>query len=193
LSNELFSAFVTSAAEDREPRLVRFAACDDGDASVVHLDFFCKCEPRNSISSGGSESAGSNPKMRAKNRYSPSSARLDVRGLPEAVLFAFECDVRDGKLSASECVDHRFGLIRRHHAVFETLEEHDRARQPFHVMDRRTLDVEIARLWIRADQTIEVARFELVCVARERLQIADSVVAGAGANVLPNVSAASVV
>ena len=53
--------------------------------------------------------------------------------------------------------------------------------KPVDVVNRRARDVEVARLWVRADQSVEVARLEFVRVARERLEIADAVVAGAGA------------
>ena len=47
-------------------------------------------------------------------------------------------------------------------------------------MDRRTLDVKIASLGVGADQAVEIARLELVGVLRQRFEVADAVVAGAG-------------
>ncbi len=49
------------------------------------------------------------------------------------------------------------------------------------MVDRRTLDVQVARLRVGADQAVEISRLELVRVARERFEIADSVVARARA------------
>ena len=54
-------------------------------------------------------------------------------------------------------------------------------REPVGVVDRRALAVEVRALRVRADQPVEVARLELVRVARERRQVADAVVARAGA------------
>ena len=48
------------------------------------------------------------------------------------------------------------------------------------MVDRRALAVALGRLRIRADEAVEVARLELVRVARERLEVADAVVARAG-------------
>src|SRR5688572_32036315 len=44
-------------------------------------------------------------------------------------------------------------------------------------MNWRTCAVELARLWIRSDQRVEVARLELVRVMREHFDVADAVVA----------------
>ena len=55
------------------------------------------------------------------------------------------------------------------------------ARQPIGEVDRRARAIERLRLGIRADQRVEVARLELVRVLRQHLEVADAVVAGAGA------------
>ena len=48
------------------------------------------------------------------------------------------------------------------------------------MVDRRALAVQVAPLGIGPDQAVEVARLELVRVARQRLEVADAVVARAG-------------
>src|SRR5215472_15245649 len=48
------------------------------------------------------------------------------------------------------------------------------------MIDRRARQVEIASFWIRSDQTIEVARFELVRVLGQSLQVAHAIVTCAG-------------
>ena len=48
------------------------------------------------------------------------------------------------------------------------------------MVDRRARTVQGLRLGVRTDQAVEIAGLELVGVARQLLEIADAVVAGAG-------------
>src|SRR3954452_7702539 len=48
-------------------------------------------------------------------------------------------------------------------------------------MNRRALDIDVFAVRIRTDETVEVARLELVGVGRHRLQVADAEMAGPGA------------
>ena len=70
----------------------------------------------------------------------------DVLGLAEAVLLARKGDVGDRQLLRPQHGHHRFGLVRRHHAVVETLEEDHRAGEPLGVVQRRARAVERRRL-----------------------------------------------
>src|SRR5262245_39882654 len=104
---------------------------------------------------------------------------LDVAGLAEAVLLAGEQEIADRIALAPERRDHRFGLVRRHDRVLLALEEDHRFREPIRVIKRRALAIPGFLLRIRPDQPVEIARFELVGVARERGHVADAVVARA--------------
>src|SRR6185295_4656307 len=46
-------------------------------------------------------------------------------------------------------------------------------------MDRRTLTVDIRALWVWADQSIQIPRFEFVSLRGESCEVSDSVVTGA--------------
>ena len=74
---------------------------------------------------------------------------------------------------------HHLRLVRRHDLVFETLKQDERAGEAIGEVNRRALHVEVFRRRIRSDQRVEIARFELVRVARQHFDVADSVVAGA--------------
>ena len=93
---------------------------------------------------------------------------------------------------APERLHHGLGLVGRHDGVLVALEEDHRLRQALHVMDRRAFAVE-RRSSVRADQPIEIARLELVRVARERGEIADAVVARAALEEVTEGQRASVV
>src|ERR1700740_3810535 len=45
-------------------------------------------------------------------------------------------------------------------------------------MDRRALDIKVAAGRVRTDHTVEITRFEFVCVFCQSLEIADAVVTG---------------
>src|SRR5581483_10260196 len=97
---------------------------------------------------------------------------LDVLGRAEAVLLAREEEVSDRHTPLTELLHHRLGLAWRHDPVLFALEEDYRNRQAIRVKNRRTFAVQILALGIRTHQRIQVARFELVRVARQRRQIA---------------------
>src|SRR6516164_5114634 len=54
----------------------------------------------------------------------------------------------------------------------------DRLREPIRVIKRRALAVARVLLRIRSDQPVEIARLELMGVARERGDVAHAVIAG---------------
>ena len=98
----------------------------------------------------------------------------------EAVTLALEREVgvRDRLLGQRR--DDRLGLRRRHDPVVEALEDQDRGREAVREVARRALAVDGGRLRIRPDQAVVVARFELVAVGVEQLEVADPEVADAG-------------
>src|SRR6266516_5167084 len=105
-------------------------------------------------------------------------AALNVAGLPEAMLLAREQEIADRISLAPQCLDHTFSLVRRHDGILVPLEEDHRLREPIRVIERRTLAIARFLLWIGSDQPVEIARLELVGVARERGDVAHAVIAG---------------
>ena len=71
-------------------------------------------------------------------------------------------------------------LIQRHHGVFLAVQENDGCRQSLDEMDGRAFVIERALRPIRLNQPIEVMRFELMGVGRERDEIANALVARTG-------------
>ena len=104
----------------------------------------------------------------------------DSLGAAEAVTFAWERDVRARDAPCGQGRDQRLRLGRRDDPVVEALHHEHRARDPVEEVDRRAFAVDIGHLRIRADEPVHVARFELVGVAREHLEVADPVSADAG-------------
>src|SRR5665811_1876385 len=102
----------------------------------------------------------------------------DRRGAPKAVLLALEQQVGDRQALGARGAVHGLGLARRHRLVLGALQQDERARQALGEVDRRALAIEVRALGPRADQRIEVARLELVGVARQRREVADAEVAG---------------
>jgi hypothetical protein len=101
------------------------------------------------------------------------------------VLLACERHVRDRQALGTHRLEHLARLLGGHDLVLQALKQDQRAGQPIGMMDRRARHVQIAPLRIRADQAIEVARFELVRVLGERLEVADAEVARPGAELAP--------
>src|SRR6266550_3857129 len=104
----------------------------------------------------------------------------DVFRFAKAVLFAFKREISNRQFFSAHGFDHFLGLIGRNDFVFQALDENHRAIQMVGEVNRRAFDVEIAPLGIGADQSVEIARLELVGVFGQRFEIADAVVAGAG-------------
>src|SRR5205823_2062932 len=75
------------------------------------------------------------------------------------------------------CLNHAFCLARRHDGVLLPLKEDDRLRESIRVIERRALAVTRFLLRVRADQPVEIARLELMGVARERSDVAHAVIA----------------
>ena len=90
--------------------------------------------------------------------------------------FALEQEARHGHASFGECGAHVLGLIRRHDAVLGALKEDHRAVDAVGMVDGRAPFDVLCR-----HQAIDVARLELVRVACQCPEVADAVVAGAGA------------
>ena len=88
----------------------------------------------------------------------------DVFGFAESVLFAGEGDVCDGHAALLERFENQLGLVGRHDFVFQTLQEDHGAAEAIEMVDGRALAVTGFILWVRADEPIEVARFEFVRV-----------------------------
>ena len=97
----------------------------------------------------------------------------------EAVALALESEVCVGDARRGQGRDQRLRLRGRHDPVVEALHHEDRARDPVEEMDRRALPVALGHRRIRSDEPVDVARLELVRVARERLEVADPVPADA--------------
>src|SRR5215475_8596707 len=94
------------------------------------------------------------------------------------MLLAREQEIADWIALAPQRLNHAFWLVRRHDGVLLPLEEDHRLREPFRVIERRAFAVARLLLWIRSDQPVEIARLELVGVARERGDVAHAVIAG---------------
>src|SRR5262245_16390787 len=105
-------------------------------------------------------------------------AAFNVAGFPEAMLLAREQEIADRIALAPQRLNHAFCLVRRHDGVLLPLEEDHRLRKPIRVIERRALAIARFLLRIRSDQPVEIARLELVGVARERGDVAHAVIAG---------------
>ena len=116
---------------------------------------------------------------------------LDVLGLPEPVLLALEQEIADRNAARLQRGDHALRLVRRDDAILRSLEEDHRRREPIGVVDRGALGVGLPVLWIRPDQPVEVSGLEFVGVARERLEVADAVIARARAEYRARLSASA--
>jgi hypothetical protein len=106
-------------------------------------------------------------------------------GLPEAVILPVEQQVGVRDPPFPEGVDDALRLGGGDHLVLLALEDHHRAGDLVGVVVRRALAVDRLRLGQRSHQPVEIARLELVGLAREREQVADAEVADAGAEVVP--------
>src|SRR6516165_9215791 len=112
-------------------------------------------------------------------------AALDVGALAKPVLLAREQKIADRIAFAPERLDHGFGLVWRHDCVFVALKEDDGLRQPLYVGERRAFAIALFFLRIGSNEPIEIARFELVGIARERSRVAHAVVACAALEEIP--------
>ena len=104
----------------------------------------------------------------------------DVGGLAEAVALALEREVHDGQALGPHGLDDHLGLGRRDDLVVEALEHGERAVDAVDVEQRRAGLVDVLGVGPRADEAVEVAGLELVRVPRQRAEVGDAVVAGAG-------------
>src|SRR5262249_60647306 len=104
-------------------------------------------------------------------------AALNVAGLPEAMLLAREQEIANRIALAPQRLNHAFCLVRRHDGVLLPLEEDHRLREPINMIKRRALAIARFLLRIWSDQPVEIARLELMGVARERGDVAHAVMA----------------
>src|SRR5699024_6987274 len=70
----------------------------------------------------------------------------------------------------SQGVGHGGGLLRGHHPVAFALEDDHRCAEPAQVVDGGAIPVALPLLRIRADELIEVAGLEFMCVSAQYLQ-----------------------
>src|SRR5262249_57306014 len=84
-----------------------------------------------------------------------------------------------------ERLDKALCLFRRQNGVLAPREEDPRLREPIRVIERRALAIARFLLRIRSDQPVEIARLELVGVARERGDVAYAVIASPALNEVP--------
>src|SRR5262249_33205706 len=93
------------------------------------------------------------------------------------MLLAREQEIADRIALAPRRLNYAFCLVRRHDGVLLPLEEDHRLCEPIRVIERRALAIARFLLWIRSDQPVEIARLELMGVARERGDVAHAVMA----------------
>src|SRR5208282_5875400 len=105
----------------------------------------------------------------------------DVLGLPETVLLAVEQEVPDRNAALLQRRDHEFGLVRRDDPILRSLEEDHRRREPIDMVDGGALGIGLPVLRIGTNQPVQVTGLEFVRIARQRLEIADAVIARAPA------------
>src|SRR5215212_8736487 len=93
----------------------------------------------------------------------------DILRTAEPMPLAGEDQQRHRQPARRHCLVHRLRLIGRHHRVFATLEEDQWLGEALQVVNRRALHVDVLTIRIWPDETVEVARLELVGVGRHRL------------------------
>src|SRR5262249_41507972 len=81
----------------------------------------------------------------------------------------------DGMALAPQRLNHAFCLLGGHDGALLPLEEDHRLRKPIRVIERRALAIARFLLRIRSDQPVEIARLELMGVAREGSDVAHAV------------------
>src|SRR5215472_5011436 len=93
------------------------------------------------------------------------------------MLLAREQEIANRIALAPQRLNHAFCLVRRHDGVLLPLEEDHRLREPISMIKRRALAIARFLLRIWSDQPVEIARLELMGVARERGDVAHAVMA----------------
>src|SRR5262249_52706100 len=91
------------------------------------------------------------------------------------MLLPREQEIRGRIALAPQRLNHAFCLVRRPDGVLLPLEEDHRLRKPIRVIERRALAIARFLLRIRSDQPVEIARLELMGVAREGSDVAHAV------------------
>src|SRR4051794_25637700 len=104
-------------------------------------------------------------------------AALDVATLAEAMLLAGEQEIADGLAATAERRNHSLGLVGWDNGVFVALEKDHRFGQAIGMGDRRAVAVERFVVWIGTNEPVEIARLELVGVARKCRDVADTIIA----------------
>ena len=96
------------------------------------------------------------------------------------MLFARKQDIGNRQPFLPEGRHHQFGLIRWDDLVFRALEDDQRTRELLGKMNRRARLIDVLSLRVGSDQIVRVAGLELMGVARQRFEVADSVMARPG-------------
>ena len=89
-----------------------------------------------------------------------------TKAIPVIILTAYAqtSDQRKGMQLGADRFDHFFRLIGWDDFVFQALEDDHGAIQFIREVDRRARDVKFAATGVGADQAVEIARLEFVCV-----------------------------
>ena len=95
------------------------------------------------------------------------------------MLLAVEQKIADGNAAFLQRRDHAFCLVRWDDTILRSLEEDYRRREPIDMVDGGAFGIGGSIVGIRTNQPVQVAGLEFVCVAREGLEVADAVIAGA--------------
>ena len=115
---------------------------------------------------------GLEPEDLAEERQLGLERSTDRGGAAEPVPLALEREVGVRDAVRRQRRHDRLRLGRRDDLVVEALHDQHRAGDLVEEMDRRTLAIQLRRLRVRTHESVEVARLELVRVARHRLEIA---------------------
>ena len=96
------------------------------------------------------------------------------------MLLAGERQIGAGDALAPHRVKHQLRLVGRDDAVFQPLQQNDGAGQAVGLVDGRPPAIDVRALRVRRHQSVQVSGLELVGVRRQRGQVGNPVVAGAG-------------
>ena len=117
----------------------------------------------------------SKPNTAPRNASSVSSALIDVLRAAEAVALALVDHVGVRDAVRGQRVADGLGLRRGNDGVLRALQQQQRNAEPLRVRQRRPLDVQLLGVRQRADQSVEVARLEVVRVGGQRARVPDAV------------------
>ena len=124
-------------------------------------------------SSGGRSSAGVNPKTAPRNESRASSVRRCAVSPRKPCPSPSKARYAYGMPWPSRAAARASACAGRHDPVLEPLQDQDRHRDLIEEVDRRAIAVSLGHRRIWADEALVVARFELVAIARDHLQVGD--------------------